>query len=407
MSKFKSIIAAVFVAALSVVGYNYLQGDNTLAAETRECGDNAIMRCGAMTAAELKTKYDANDRGTKGIFTHYNISATDVANAGSAKTGYVHPNGTVTVDGKVVATDAYTVGRSASLGGTKVNAGGTIVYEGADRLKSSLSAFVFFNADGSFKSAVLKVCGNPVRATPKKVVKPVYLCDTLKAEKISRTEYKFTTAATAKDGAVIKGYTYTFGDGRTAKGTNTINHTYAKPGTYTASVSVQVEVNGKIENVTGNCKVTVVVADEKIKVCDTTTNTVVTINKEDFDSKKHTEDLTKCEKMKVCDTETKKIVTIHKHEMKDNYTTELTKCDTEVCRISDKTVVTISDEEYQKNKDKYTTDMDKCKETPVPIPTEPVIELPKTGLGEMLGGGLGAGTLTLAGYYYWISRRGM
>ena len=405
MKKFKSIIAATFVAVLAVVGYNYVQGDSSYATEVRECGDNAIMRCGAMTAAELKSKYDANDRGTKGIFTHYNISATDVANAGSAKTGYVHPNGTVTVDGKVVATDAYTVGRHASLGGNKVNAGGTIVYEGADRLKSSLSAFVFFNADGSFKSAVLKVCGNPVRATPKKVVKPVYVCDTLKAEKISRTEYKFTSSATAKDGAVIKGYTYNFGDGQTVKGGASINHTYAKAGTYAASVSVQVEVNGKIENVTNNCKVSVTIIDEKIKVCDLTTDTVVTINKEDFNSKIHTEDLAECDKLKVCDTETKKIITISKNDMKSTYTEDLSNCDTQVCRISDKTIVTIADEEYQKNKDKYTTDMDKCKEEPTPV--QPVVELPKTGLGELLGGGVGAGAVTLAGYYYWISRRGL
>lgn len=403
MKKFKSIIAATFVAVLAVVGYNYVQGDSSYATEVRECGDNAIMRCGAMTAAELKSKYDANDRGTKGIFTHYKISATDVANAGTAKNGYVHTNGTVTVDGKVVATNAYTVGRSASLGGSAVNAGGTTVYEGADRLKSSLSAFVFFNADGSFKSAVVKVCGNPVKATP--TVKPSYTCDTLKAEKISRTEYKFTSSATAKDGAVIKGYTYNFGDGQTAKGGASINHTYAKAGTYAASVSVQVEVNGKIENVTNNCKVSVTIIDEKIKVCDLNTDTVVTINKEDFNSKIHTENLAECDKLKVCDTETKKIITISKNDMKSTYTEDLSNCDTQVCRISDKTIVTIADEEYQKNKDKYTTDMDKCKEEPTPV--QPVVELPKTGLGELLGGGVGAGAVTLAGYYYWISRRGL
>lgn len=64
MSKLKSIIAAAFVAVLAVAGYNYVNGDSSYATEVRECGDNAIMRCGAMTAAELKSKYDANDRGT-------------------------------------------------------------------------------------------------------------------------------------------------------------------------------------------------------------------------------------------------------------------------------------------------------------------------------------------------------
>lgn len=403
MNKFKLIVATLVVSVLAVVGYNVAQGDNTLAAEARECGNNAIMRCGAMSPDELKRKYNENDRGTQAIFTHYNISASDVSNSHMAKTGYVAANGDVTVDGKVVATNAYTVGRLAGLGGNKVNAGGTTVYEGPDRLKSTLSAFVYFNQDGSFKSAVLKVCGNPVRATPVKVVKPVYQCDNLAAAKISRTEYKFTTTATAKDGATIKGYTYNFGDGQTATGGASVNHNYAKPGTYTATVSVQVEVNGKIENVTNNCKVTVTVVDEKIKVCDLTTDTVVTINKEDFDSSKHTEDLSKCEKITVCDTVTKQIITIAKNDMKDTYTTDMSKCEIEVCRISDKTIVTIKDEDYQKNQDKYTTDKGKCVEE-VPAP---VVKLPETGLGELLGGGVGAGALTLAGYYYMISRRGL
>lgn len=404
MNKLKLSVTAVFVAALALVGYSYFQGDTTLAAEVRECSDNSIIRCGAMTPDELKTKYAANERGLQGIYSHYNISAEDIKNSANAKIGYVNPDGTVTVDGKVVATGMMTVGRFASLGGNAVNAGGTTVYEGAGRLKSTLSAFVFFNEDGTFKSAVLKVCGNPVKAEPKKPIKPVYSCDLLKAEDISRTERKFTTTATAKNGAVIKGYTYTFGDGDTATGGATINHTYSKPGNYTASVSVQIEVNGKVENVTGNkCKVTVKIKDEPMQVCDKTTNTVITINKEDFDKNKHTEDLTQCEKIKVCDTETMQIISIAKHDRQPHHTDDLSKCKIEVCRISDKTVVTITKEEFENNQDKYTKDMSKCEDTPPPV----VPELPETGLGELLGGGMGLSAVTLAGYYYWASRRGL
>ena len=145
---------------------------SSVSAESRECGDNAIIRCGAMSASELKSEYAKNDRGLKKIYSYYNIDAADIAASSSAKTGEVHTNGDVTVDGKVVATGAETVGRSSALGGKKVDANGVTVYQGADRLKSTLSAFVFFNADGSFKSAVIKICGNPVKATPKQVNKP-------------------------------------------------------------------------------------------------------------------------------------------------------------------------------------------------------------------------------------------
>lgn len=365
MSKLKVIIATIVVAAMGFIGYAVATGDSAKAAEAKECGDNAIIRCGAMTSSELKSKYAANDRGLKAIYSYYHIDASDIAGSGSAKIGYVHTNGTVTVDGKVVATNAYTVGRSGSLGGKKVNANGHTVYEGADRLKSTLSAFVFFNSDGTFKSAVLRVCGNPVKAKP--VAKPVYSCDLLSADKISRTEYRYTTKATAKNGATITSYSYDFGDGSKANTGASTTHTYAKAGVYTATVSVNVAVSGSNKPVTSSkCQVKVTVAPEQITVCDTTTDTVVIINKEDFNPAKHTTDVSKCEKIQVCDTASKQIITIAKNDMKDT----------------------------------YTTDVSKCQEAPV------VPELPTTGMGDLLGSGVfGAGALTLSGYYYYVSRK--
>lgn len=364
MSKLKALFATLLIALAGFVGYAVIAGDTAKAGETVECGDNAIIRCGAMTASQLKSKYADNSRGLKKIYSYYNIDASDIAKSGSAKIGYVHTNGNVTVDGKVVATDAVTVGRSASLGGSKVNANGWTVYQGPNRLKSTLSAFVFFNSDGTFKSAVLRVCGNPVKA--KKVVKPVYSCDLLSAEKITRTDYKFITNATAKNGASITGYSYDFGDGTTVSAGASTQHSYAKAGTYTAKVSVKIKVDGSTKTVTSDkCTVKIVVQPEQIQVCDLTTDTVITINKDDFDSSKHTTDLSKCERITVCDTSTKQIITISKNDMKDTYTTDLSKCQV--------------------------------------IPVTP--ELPHTGVGEVLGGGLGAGALTLAGYYYFASRR--
>ena len=267
MHKFKIFAVGILVAAATLVGYSFSQGDNANAA-SRECGDNAIIRCGAMTASELKSDYAKNERGLKKIFSHYNIDASDISSSSAAKTGEVHPNGTVTVDGKVVATNAYTVGRSASLGGSKIKIDdGLYVYQGANRLKSTLSAFVFFNKDGSFKSAVIKVCGNPVKATPKTKPKPpVYKCESLTKKAISRTEYEFTTSASATNGAKITGYTYTFGDGTTQDGGATISHTYAKAGTYTASVKVKVSVDGKTVTAPGTCEVKITIAPENCPV---------------------------------------------------------------------------------------------------------------------------------------------
>lgn len=271
MSKAKIIIVSLLAAVAGFVGYGLSQGD-IVNAETRECGDNSIIRCGVMTASELKTAYNKNERGLKKIYTHYGISAADIASAGSAKSGYVNTDGTVTVDGKVVATGAKTVGRSASLGGSKVKISDSLnVYEGSNRLKSKLAVFVFFNTDGTYKAAIIKVCGNPVPATPKPV--PVYKCDSLTAKAVTRNEYNFTTAATAKNGAKIVNYTYDFGDGKTATTGNTTSHTYAKAGTYTVTVKVNVTVDGK--SVTApTCKTTVKVAEEVKPVykCDSLTS---------------------------------------------------------------------------------------------------------------------------------------
>lgn len=170
MKGVRQLVTGFVLAAAGTVAV--LSMSPLASAESRECGDNAIIRCGAMSASELKSEYAKNDRGLKKIYDYYGISAGDIAASGAAKIGQVHTNGEVTVNGKVVATNAQTVGRSGALGGKKINANGVIVYQGPDRLKSTLSAFVFFNADGSFKSAAIKVCGNPVKATPKPVNKP-------------------------------------------------------------------------------------------------------------------------------------------------------------------------------------------------------------------------------------------
>lgn len=403
MNKLKLAILAVFVSLVSFVGYNALLGDNSFAGtEQPECGPNAIITCGAISSSILKTKYAENKDGLQTIFTHYNISAADVAGSTNAKTGYVDVDGNVTVDGKVVATSAETVGRSASLGGSAVKIGNLTVYQGPDRLKSTLSAYVFFNADGTFKSAVLKVCGNPVKANP--VPKPVYTCDLLTADKISRFEYKFTTKATANNGATITGYRYSFGDGTTANGSSTINHTYTATGTYAASVTVTFTVDGASKEATSTtCKTQVPIEQLPVTVCDLTTNTVVTIDKAvyDKDTTRYSTDTDACSKVTYCDTSTKKIVTVAKNDKQSTYTTNLDECNTTVCRVSDKATITIRDEEYQRHKDSYTTDMTKCQPVVTPVSTE----LPKTGPEELLGGGVGAGALVLAGYHYYASRK--
>lgn len=386
MDKVKVVLGGLLVAAGLFVGTAVV---TPLVAEARDCSDNAVIRCGVTDINQLRSKYNA-DASTQNIFAAYGLTGA-VVNGATVKTGTTTRSGDVIVDGKVVATNAHSAGRQYISGSTRKESNGTVYYDSPNQTAfrtDSLAIIAFFDGDGKFIGAVLTDCGNPLTGTPTPVPpKPVYTCDSLAAAKISRTEFKFTTSATAKDGATIKDYVYNFGDGSSQTAGASVNHTYTKPGTYTASVTVRVTVNGQLVNASGNCVVKVKVEVENcpipgkekypvdspeckeekwIKVCDTRSNTITTIKEEDFDKSYMTTDLSKCEKIKVCDTTTKQIVEIHKSEMTSNHTTDLSKC------------------------------------APVPPP-----ELPKTGPSDVLMSIVGVGGIVGATLAYVASRRAL
>lgn len=77
-------------------------------------------------------------------------------------------------------------------------------------------------------------------------VLPYYSCDILKGVYGENRSVKFTTEATAEDGASIKGYVYDFGDGESLTTDKAeVEHTYKAEGQYAARVKVMVDVNGE------------------------------------------------------------------------------------------------------------------------------------------------------------------
>lgn len=139
---------------------------------TRDCDDNAVLRCGAMTTNELQSKYQ--NQNAQPIFSYFGISQQEINSMdSSAVAGQVTRDGQVKVGGKVVATNAMTAGRQNMAGSTKVNSGGQTFYArptGVSFQSQSLPAFVVMK-NGIFQYAVIASCGNPVKATP--VRKPV------------------------------------------------------------------------------------------------------------------------------------------------------------------------------------------------------------------------------------------
>lgn len=76
---------------------------------------------------------------------------------------------------------------------------------------------------------------------------PTFSCDLLTLTKIGDRKVRLAVDASAAGGATIKRYIYNFGDGSQALTTdkNIVEHDYTKDGTFTASVQVVVDSDGK------------------------------------------------------------------------------------------------------------------------------------------------------------------
>jgi hypothetical protein len=154
--------AVVPVSALSIVS-------------PRDCDNNAVMNCGALTTTELQTKY--SNAGVASIYNYFGISAAEVKSMSStAVSGLVYKDGTVKVNNTTVATGAVTAGRLNISGSTKVTSGGITFYKREPKVSfrpNYIAAYVVMK-DGVFQHAILAACGNPVIATPvkKSIPKP-------------------------------------------------------------------------------------------------------------------------------------------------------------------------------------------------------------------------------------------
>ncbi|NCU37937.1 DUF11 domain-containing protein [Candidatus Saccharibacteria bacterium] len=269
MKKLRALFIGVVVTITAFTAYALLDGDTTRALNpsARDCDTNSIIYCGAITPSELAAKFNANKTGElDDIYPYYGVTGAMI-NGMAQKQGKVTRDGEVIYNGKVVATNGYSIGRHYKEGSVKVVHGestfwkrkiGTMYAAGVD----AVAVHIWFDTKGQYVGAIMYSCGNPVIAEPVPV--PVYSCDSLEATKISRTKYSFTTNTTAKQGAVAYSYAYDFGDGTTLVNGATVTHTYASPGSYAATVVFSVKLpDGSVVNApNGNCATTVVVEVE-------------------------------------------------------------------------------------------------------------------------------------------------
>ena len=257
-----------------------------------ECNDNAVVKCGIYSQTDLQKRYTGD---VKAVYNYFGITDGMIAGTtATIKNGEVTKDGNVLVDGKVIATNAITAGRQHMAGDTSFKAGGTTFYQRSTAIsfvsRDVFQAYIMVDDEGNFLGAVLKPCGNPVKATPKVVKKPSAVCTAVTVDKISRTEYKFKATATTKDGATISGYvfkitgpvmsqTQTVSTSATSATTDIVEVT--KAGTYTVVATVKTSVGDKTD---ANCKKEftveeeVVVTPTKTSVCNPATGQTITVD---------------------------------------------------------------------------------------------------------------------------------
>ena len=395
MNKFKKIGIAISLG-FAMLGGIWLASPSQAAG----CNKFNVVYCGTHSMSELQTAYSRTE--IKELYKEWYVTETMVQGGSNMREGVVDANGNITVDGRVVATNAITV---QSKAGTRQpqpqrsykTSNGYTYYQYTTGQSfvdgpKSYNIYAWFDNNGSFITGVIKDCGNPVWGNPTTPpAKPALTCDALQVTEISRNTFKFSVKATAKDGASITSYTYNFGDNN-IKTTNSseIQYTYAKEGNYTVTITVNGKETGEVKRQNPNCQKTVTVKPEpKMIVCvieEGGKKYTKEIKKEEFNEKIHKTNLDECKetpaKITVCVIE----------EGGKKYTKEIKK------------------EEF--NEKIHKTNLDECKETPTPTPNTPSTptpspELPKTGASDAIMSALGLGGLTTATIAYIASRRQM
>lgn len=141
-----------------------------LAAGERDTSSNAMIKGGAYSTSELRQKINANS-SLKADFSSVGITSSELTNENLVN-GTVTKDGRVIVNNKTIATNAHSYGRENLPGSTREDRGLYSRPTSVSFEQQSLPAYVRMN-NGQFEYAIIKSCGNYVKATPKAAPKPV------------------------------------------------------------------------------------------------------------------------------------------------------------------------------------------------------------------------------------------
>lgn len=233
--------------------------DNGRASAAAGCDDYAIMYCGATTPSQFinKINSDGQHQDHKAIYANFGLVPAEYGKfARTAKQGTLHESGNITVDGTVVGRSTMNVGRVHDGNfSQRVSINGKDYWGGSFASTyhaNTADVMVMFDDKGVMQFAVISSCGNPQRITPNR---PSYSCDRLQKTKVdtAKNTYRFTTKASAAQGAQVVKAVYDFGDGETKTVTDlsqSVQHTFKKDAKVRVTVYVRVP-GGNIVTTTG------------------------------------------------------------------------------------------------------------------------------------------------------------
>lgn len=250
------VVASAFMVALGAAVSLGLASKQTSFAATYnpDCTGNAIIKCGTSDPDDFINKVRANTGGDiQDIYDGFGLQSADYDRFKSeAREGMAMKNGDIVVDGKVVATDAWSIGRDNknkawNWNGYWANSAPDVF------VGNEVPVMVLFDENGAMEFAVMHPCGNPTTGNP---VKPAFDCKALKKSEVKgeKDTYMFTVDAPASNGATVAKVVYDFGDGKSETKTDLsgVKHTFTTPGKHTVKVSVTFKLpGGKMKTVEG------------------------------------------------------------------------------------------------------------------------------------------------------------
>lgn len=434
----KLLVTGFGLVLASVLGYGIVTATAAHAQLPQDCDNNSIIYCGFQDKNGFQTAYNQNKYGDLHVLyadSRFGFKPSDMSRfMSSAVLATAYKDGRIVLDdGRVVATNAWSLGRKAFDGQREsITIGNTTYYWSHTQysfLSNSIRAYVLMDNDNKYMQfAVLTSCGNPITGT-----KPTFQCDMLQKQKNSDTSYEFWTTATANNGASVQKVHYDFGDGTSADNNSAaahVAHTYSKPGDYHVTVTVTYNVNGhtQTESVQAKCQTVVSVPQppKPVFTCDNLsavaiqgtanqytftatgsgTNATLVSGKFDFGDNQNASGI------KTQDGKT--VITPHQYANAGTYTikayltfdagttTETAKC-TATVTINQTCANTPNAPECQPKTCQNAPTLPGCQPTPPPTPTQ----LPSTGPAEIVGSALGLGSIAGAGMYYRGSRKNL